>query len=315
MKSEHRHDLHTNELGRVTEKVAQSLGGFFETYGNRIMIAVCTASVVAAGLIYYIRTSKFREANAWNELSTALSSSRKESDFADIAERYSGTSAAHWAKLQEAEARLAQGIQYMFTNREAALLDLEKSRKELEKLVADRGLKSELRERALFALARCQETMSRGDTAEAVATYEKVLKEFPNSIYKQLADERIAGLKSGGAQEFYAWFSKQNPKPAPARKPADRGAAEEGIEGDLLKSLSPSLNFPKLGTKGGPHPELPGPALKAPGASEKPAEKPADKDEPKAKDAAPKAEEKPAASKDDSPAPAKEGDKKPTPSP
>lgn len=289
MKSEHRHELHTNDLGKITEKAAQSLGGFFETYGNRIMIAVCAASLISAGIIYYVRRSNFKEAAAWSEMASA----RKDTDYADIAERYVGTTAAPWAKLQEAESHLQQGIQAMFTDREKAVdVDLKKSRTLLESLVSDRALRGEIRERALFALARCQESTAKGDAAEAVATYEKLLKEFPRSVYKPLAENRIAELKTGRAQDFYAWFAQQNPKPAPVKKPADRGHGGDAVSDDLLEKLAPSLNLPKLDPDAGPLLSPPPTSTKPiPEEAEKPAEpkaseKPAEKEpEPEKKDA------------------------------
>ena len=43
------------------------------------------------------------------------------------------------------------------------------------------------------------------------------MKEFPETIFKVVAEDRIATLKKDGSKEFYAWFSKENPKPPEAR--------------------------------------------------------------------------------------------------
>lgn len=221
MKSEHRHELQTNELGKVVD----SMGGVFERYGNQIMIAVCAVSIVASGIIYWVRRSHAQEANAW----TALSAASGAEEFADVADRYKSSTAAPWARLTAAESRLTSAIQLMFTDREAALLELKgtadrpKCLENLQALSEDRRIPGEIRERALFSLARCQETISDGNEAAAIKTYETLLSEFPETVYKGDAEKSIAELRSGSAQEFYAWFAKQNPKPAPPpKRPADQ---------------------------------------------------------------------------------------------
>ena len=48
------------------------------------------------------------------------------------------------------------------------------------------------REEALLAVGRCQEAM--GKKSEAIATYKKIVSDFPNSEYEAEAKTRIAGL-------------------------------------------------------------------------------------------------------------------------
>ena len=85
----------------------------------------------------------------------------------------------------------------------------------------------EVVERALFGLARCQESLPAKNAAPstindpAIKTYERLLKEFPDTVYKQLAESRIAVLRTGTAQDFNAWFETQNPKPADRAMPKD----------------------------------------------------------------------------------------------
>jgi len=70
-------------------------------------------------------------------------------------------------------------------------------------------------------LAKSTEAQSDGDTAKSIEGYAALLNQFPKSIYKAAAEERIESLKSPEAKEFYAWFHKQNPKPADLKKPKD----------------------------------------------------------------------------------------------
>ncbi|HTI49838.1 MAG TPA: hypothetical protein VL475_02765, partial [Planctomycetaceae bacterium] len=179
MKSQHRHDLQTNELGKVADKVATSVGGFFEIYGNRIMIGFCVVSVAAAGLIYKWKLDRAHEAAAWRDLSKA---SRAE-DYAGVWERNPGTIAARWARVHEGESRLDEGVQLLFTNVESGMKELKLAREALQRVVDEQDTPAEIRERALFSLGRCLESMSDGSESDAVKTYQTLLREFPASIY------------------------------------------------------------------------------------------------------------------------------------
>lgn len=230
MKSQHRHELQTNELGKVADKVVDSMGGFFETYGNRLLIGFCVLAVAASAVIYKVRRDHSSEAVAWRDLAKA----RNAEDFVGISESHPGTSAARWARVHEGEARLNEGVQLLFTNVESGTKELKLSREALQGVVDQKGAPGEIRERALFALARCLEAMSDGSESEAVKTYQALLREFPATIYKKDAEDRIEALNSGSGQEFYAWFAKYDrPKPA-AKRPRDRKGAEEEEDMDSL---------------------------------------------------------------------------------
>jgi hypothetical protein len=220
MKSQHRHDLQTNELGKVADKVATSFGGFFELHGNRIMIGFCVVSLAAAGLIYKYKLDQAHEAAAWRDLSKA---SRAE-DYAGVWERNPGTIAARWARVHEGESRLEEGVQLLFTNLESGMNELKLAREALQRVIDEQATPPEIRERAVFSLARCLESMSNGTESDAVKTYQMLLREFPESIYKKSAENRIAALNTGSGQEFYSWFATY-PRPKPAeRRPHDRPA-------------------------------------------------------------------------------------------
>lgn len=310
MKSEHRHELQANDLSKITGRLSE----LFERYGNQITIVVCAASLIFAGSIYWSRRTASQTASAWNEYTSAS----KAEDFIDVAEQYGKTPAAPWARLQAGESRLVTGIQLMFTDREPAVSELKKAQEDFQILVDDRRTPPEVRERALFGLARCQESLSTGEEGPAIKTYEMLVAEFPNSVLKPSAEQRIKALKSGSAQEFYAWFSKLTPKPpAPPGKPLDG----QGTTSDDEKAgeSDPALQLPSLAPLTKPDmksetktvepdttvEETPAPELK-PQSDTKPADKAADK-KPAEKSAA-----KPAAKPVDKPAtkaPEKSADK------
>lgn len=307
-----RHDLQNNELA----KLATNATPFFERYGNHIAVGICVVSIVAAGFIYWTRSSYVKAAGAWMSLSSATTPN----ELADVADRYRGTSASGWAKLQEGDRRLTDGIQLMFTDREASLVELKKAKEAYATLVS--ASDPAIRERALFGQARTLESLSTGDLADAIKVYDQLLKEFPNSVYKTDVEPHVKRLKTGGAQEFYAWFSQKNPKPAPPKKPSDKvGGEDAGGPAlpipDLLSPL-PGENTPAGDDKGSPPAEeKPADTKPADGESEvsKPAdEKPADTKPVETPPAADKAaEEKPADPKpaEDKPAAEKPAEAKP----
>ncbi|MFN0196131.1 MAG: hypothetical protein ACKVT0_05255 [Planctomycetaceae bacterium] len=216
MKSEHRHELQTNELGRLAGEVAP----FFERNGSKLLAGFIAIVVLGGGAYWWMKTRVSAESAAWTKLLTA----QTVEDFAGISEEFPGTAPAAWAQLNEANSLLQDGIRDSFTNREAALANLKLAQEKFDKLVAPQNLPRELRVRALFGLARCLETTSNGDLTPAIEAYKKIAAEFTDpiyTIYRENSERRIKELETGAAQEFYAWFAKQNPKLADRPRPQD----------------------------------------------------------------------------------------------
>ena len=223
MKSEHRHDLQTNELGRFAEKMAV----FIDVHGNRIMIGVCLACLPLAGFIYWWRSNSNAQAAAWRDFSAAINTNKAE-EFHAVWQDHPGTAPAYWARVHEGEHWLTQGVEAMFRNVETGMEDLKKACDSFQAVIDDQSrVPSELRDRALIGLGRARESMSDGGEGEAIQAYETLVKEFPNSIYKKDAEERIVVLNKGSGQEFYAWFTKYPRPKFPVRGPRDRLSSDE----------------------------------------------------------------------------------------
>lgn len=304
MKAEERHRLHQNELEEFAARVADG----FERYGLTTLLALCVVGVIAAGSTWWIRSSAAKSAVAWTQLADA----RGAEDFAAVADKHPGTSAAQWSMLKRGELLLDTGIQLLFTDRETALSELKNAAEQFRSLLNSSPASPVLRERSLLGLARCEEATCDGDTTAALDAYRKLLTEFPESIYKDQAGRRIKSLETGGTKEFYAWFAKSNPKPPEPPRPRDGGLLDSG---DLppLPSETPASN-PADGTAEPAADSKPAPAdasaTEKPAAEKPAAEKPAT-EKPAAEATAP---EKPAAEpaaepKSDSPPPAGEAGK------
>lgn len=231
MKTEHRHELKANELQKVAVKVET----FYERHAATIQWGVIGVAFLLACGIYYWRTTAAVDAAAWNELSQSQSAE----DFAQVASNFSGSKAASWAKLREANSYLEIGLRDAFENREKANTDLKKAKDILAEL-SKAGGPREFRQQVLFAYARSLEMTSDGDLQPAISAYEALIKEIPDTAFKQEAEHRITALSKPGAKEFYAFFSKQNPKPPEPPKPNDSKTGSKGAS-DPLKPLTPGF--------------------------------------------------------------------------
>ncbi|MGE3313836.1 MAG: tol-pal system YbgF family protein [Planctomycetaceae bacterium] len=216
MKSEHRHELKTNDLGRWATEVGHSA----EKYTGQIIAGVVGVLLIGAIAVYWQSSSKAAASAGWNEMAAAQNAE----DFANIADKYPGTSVSAWARLREAEMHLATGMRLSFTDRASGVSDLKKSREAFEKLVSDDSVPADAKERALFGLGRCLESLSSKNLDEPIAAYQRLVTEYPYSAYKTAAEARIAALRTGGAQDFYAWWHEQNPKPVDRELPRDMAA-------------------------------------------------------------------------------------------
>ncbi|MFM9961598.1 MAG: tetratricopeptide repeat protein [Planctomycetaceae bacterium] len=213
---------------------------WLDQYGNGATVVACVAMI--GGAIWYSmnRTATGRNEIAWAKYSQA----RSAKDFGEIADDYSNTDVGAWARLGEAERLTESGISLMFTDRKGALGELKNADEAFQKVLAKKSAASAVRERATWGLAKSTEAQCDGDTSQSIEAYQTLLKEFPNSIYKAAAQERIESLKTESAKEFYAWFHKQNPKLADTKKPMD-GLPDGHPPLDLPLDDTPEVEKPK----------------------------------------------------------------------
>lgn len=262
MNTEDPQGLPSNQLGQTITAIGHRL----EEHATNIVMGICVILVVAAGCLWWSRQSSAKATAAWTLLEQASSVEQ----YAHIADTHKGTIAGRWAKLREAESYQQAGMSRLFTDREFALGELKKASERYTQLADEKGIESTILERALWGLAVTTEATNSGDTGKAIDAYQRLLDALPETFYKQVADQRIASLKTGGAKDFYTWFSKQTPKPSESR-PKD-GEAKDDPESMLPSPGKSEFNHDSI--------------LKPDGDAKKPdAEKKSDepaKEEPKA---------------------------------
>lgn len=238
MKSEHRHELQTNELGKFAEKLAI----FIDVHGNRLMVGVCLACIPLAAIIYWYRTTTNNEAAAWRDFAAAVSNNKPE-DFFEVWETHKSSPVGLWARVHEGESRLTLGVETMFRNVETGLEELKKAKTAFQSIADDRKAPQEVRERALIGLGRALESMSDGNSAEALKAYETLVKDYPDSIYKKDAEARIAALSKPDSQDFYAWFAKYPRPKVEEKRPRDKitGDDSESVTQEMLDKLNETV--------------------------------------------------------------------------
>ncbi len=331
MKSEHRHELKTSELGRLLERVRP----FFDQYSNHIIAVLVLLLIAAIVWTSYSSQAISARSEGWDQWAKANNAE----DYGNLADKYPNDDVGVWAKLVESEFLLRSGIRQSFVNRDAGNSDTKAALEGFESLLARENIADNYHDvhvRALFGMARALETRNDGKTDSVVAAYEKLSQACAGdptyAEYKKMADERVKALKEEPVQDFYAWFKAQNPKPEDRKDPLDGAGATSTGPGDdedldiseLLKGASgtdetksaPKFpTFPPVDTSGDKdksdesspskeEAEKPAAdASKPAGDAKKPAAEEAEKTEPKKPeaeaDAKPEAENKPAEPKAD----------------
>ena len=221
MDSEHRHELAENDLARILMGWSEKLS----SYRGPIVAGLVAIVVIAIGASVMRSQSAAATKEAWQKLSSA----QIPENFGAVADDYPGTEVAAWAKVNEGRLYLREGIREAFTDKETSTTALESARKAFEVALESAAAPPEVRERALYGLAIYTESVSDGDTSKAVAAYKRLVSEFPDAASRKYAESRIEALESEKGQEFYAWFSEQEPKREAPASPLDSGARDSTI--------------------------------------------------------------------------------------
>ena len=238
MKSEERHRLKTNELQRLVGQLSDGLGPLWKSYGKVASASIGGIAFVAVLITWWISSSEAKSAAGWEQLFTASDSEavgELQNVYEDAEKGDVSRSVGDWAKLSEAKMHLALGTRYLLAGKIPGkkdgedvpvqeLRDAEECFAQL--LKADSGVSTEIREQALFGLAQTKEALCSGNTDAAIEAYQDLIKYRSQSIYAEVAQQRIKTLKKDGTQDFYAWFASRPPvTDGPPSFPNDQGAS------------------------------------------------------------------------------------------
>ena len=213
MDTEETNELAENDLARILRGWKESLAAH-----TGLLAAVGIGLVVLLGgyLVVQSRAESRRQA-AWQQLANAEESQ----GYAAVAEDFAGSEAAVWARLREGRSHLEEGMRRMFTDRSQGVGLLEQAIAAAKDVSDAPEATYQAREQAMLMNATAVEALSGDDIAPAISAYEKFITEFPNSLQRGFAEQRLADLNNPETQQFYAWFSKQNPEPLAPLEPDD----------------------------------------------------------------------------------------------
>lgn len=239
------HHYHHEAEKTELEKWLTSLGKKLKPYANQILLGVIALVVVCVTVVFISNSSKSGSAEQWEKF---VGYSAPE-DFSALAEKDSDSAVGAWALLQAGKGYLQEGMTNALSNREVSDTRLNEAVEAFEKLLKNSNAPAKAREEALFGLGTAREVLAGGDPAPATEAYQKLLKEFPESIHKPWVEQRIKVLEETPTQEFYAWFRKQDPKPSDRQLPSDllNNLPEPPETSDLDLLSDPSLILPPTG--------------------------------------------------------------------
>jgi hypothetical protein len=207
----------------------------FAKYGMQAAIGAVGLLLVVGVYVFFSSRSKDEAETAWSRFARAEDAGT----FATIADDYPNHPVGVWARLAEGESYLQEALRLQTTDGKAAKAEFKKAEDAFELLAKLGSLPPDAKLRAELCNAWLLEATCDGDTEKVMSAYEGFLKNNPESLYEGYIKQRVEALKSDDAEAFYAWFSKQNPKPDDFQTPRD------GFPGGFPGGMPPG------------HPEMP----------------------------------------------------------
>src|SRR5687768_8598808 len=110
MKAEKRHELQKNELADWIGAHAEGASDYFWP----IVGGVVAAFALAVGIVWYLNTRDSAAATAWDKYYQAFAEREREAELKKVADSYSDSTAALWARLSYADMTLAKAADLMF---------------------------------------------------------------------------------------------------------------------------------------------------------------------------------------------------------
>jgi tetratricopeptide (TPR) repeat protein len=206
MSNERRHELETNDLAILLDRVNKAV----EPYSKLIALGIGAAFLGVMGWLFYSSQQTGQRSDSTLDLIQATASQDPEV-LMEVSQDYPGTTAAAWAQVYQGQLQLSQGIQTLYRDREEAEQLLNDAKSALQSAVA--GSSDQLlRSRAYLGIARAQESL--GNLEEAIAAYQEVSAIGESDAIIKHADQQIAALGDPKTKEFLTWFDDQEFAPS-----------------------------------------------------------------------------------------------------
>ena len=121
MKGDEKHRLEENELQRLVEKTREKAKPFMEQYGNSVLLAASAGVLILAIVFYIMRDQAGEKSKGWDPLGNSLlTSGASTAKLENLGEQQADTVPGLIAKVQAAQQRINQGMQYSFSKTSGA---------------------------------------------------------------------------------------------------------------------------------------------------------------------------------------------------
>jgi hypothetical protein len=214
-------DLEDNDLASGTIAIVDRIRPHL---GTILLAALVLFAALAAWTLVRSQRAAQRTA-AWDACLAALAGGDP-AGLEEVVARYAGSAAAQWAELVLADTALADGNRLLLSDAQRGRRRLEEAAGRYTAVNAQRP-EQLAAERAILGLARARESL--GELAEARSGYEALAKEYPDSPFRPLAEERAAALARASTERWYSWLESRQAA-APADVPAEPAASEPAAE-------------------------------------------------------------------------------------
>ena len=264
------------------EKLLHRSKPWFSQNVHRLIYGLAAVLLLTAAGIFFNRSTG--DSALAVQLYEATNSSSPEA-LGLLADDHSATDVGAWSRLLQGNALMRRAVPQLFLDRDAAKEKIDEAAEAFENLVnRSSSVPSEVHERALIGLARVAETRWDGEdesTDVAVAAWETLLKEYPDSLLKEHAESRIADLKSAEGRLFATQFVNfKLPSTDVPATPHGGGTGASGIQmpnADLdaiLRGLDSDTETPDAETPDAETPDAETPDAETPDAETPDAETP-----------------------------------------
>ena len=224
MKRERRHELQHNDLAEWILKTYERI----TPYKNTILGVGLLVVVLLIAWSFWHNHRTAQAAEAWNSLGVPV----YEPQFADAntmgrmecaAQTHAGTSAAEWAEVFAGDAALMNGTNKILTDKKAGIDFLNKACEFYDAALKTLTIPA-AREQAMFGKARAMESLieNKSQRDEAIKAYQALNENFPNGMFKAVADRQIEQLQKDETLRFYEELAKYTPNKAKVESPRNQ---------------------------------------------------------------------------------------------
>jgi len=209
MKSKRRHELQTNELADWLGRQAKQVGPYTKYIVGGVLAAVGLWIIVTI-IVGRGQAQKEGEMAALFEAFDAKPLNRIK-ELERVATENPDSVAGDWARLVEADLKLIDGAQQLFSANKSLARDKISGVVKVYESLEQKAAAEFIRVRAAYQLALAYESLSRVD--DAIKQLEKVVETWPESYEAELAEGRLAKLRGGIAERVYGAFDSFVYKP------------------------------------------------------------------------------------------------------